>query len=165
MKILLPITPVSVNAAFHGKHIKTDICRAYESALRQMMPKERVAGQYYSLEFTFYLKNFELTDEDNLVKIVQDIIVKSNIIIDDRKIISHRLRKIPADQDFIEILIKPARRPKAVISSKFVVSTQFNRIMTNYNSIKAAIKESDKWRKTHKTKIKRNKGLSYYEFK
>jgi len=165
MKILLPISPVSINAAFHGRHVKTDICIAYENALRAMMPiTKTIAGDYYALEFTFYLKNFELTDEDNLVKVVQDMVVKSNLIIDDRRVISHKICKIPADQDFIKIKIKAVRRPKAVKSSKFIVPNKFNRIMTNYNSIKASIKTSEKWRIEHQKKRKKNGfGMMFYD--
>jgi len=74
-----------------------------------MLPNQKkVISEYYEVHFRFYLKNFKMTDEDNLVKTLQDCIVKKGIISDDRRIIKHVIEKFPSETDYIEYEILSA---------------------------------------------------------
>lgn len=112
MKLIIHARPLSVNAAFRGRHFPTAEKTAYETALRYALPKTRVApGPFYRIAFDFYLRNFYLIDYDNCIKITQDCLVKRGILDDDRLIIDARIRKFPAAADRIEVEIKAAALP------------------------------------------------------
>lgn len=51
-----------------------------------------------------------MTDIDNLIKPLQDILVKNGIIEDDRKILSFNAKKFKSDKDYIEITINELKR-------------------------------------------------------
>jgi hypothetical protein len=73
-----------------------------------MLPATTVQpAPYYRIAYDFHLVNFHLTDIDNLVKCLQDCLVKRGIIADDRLIVHATLRKFPAKKDRIEIRIEP----------------------------------------------------------
>jgi Holliday junction resolvase RusA-like endonuclease len=112
MKGRLKIKPLSINAAFQGRRFKTKECNSYCNVLEMMLPRQKSIGEYYELHLKFHLKNFARTDEDNLVKLLQDCMVKKGMISDDRKIVKHILEKFPATFDWIEWEILPADKPK-----------------------------------------------------
>ena len=112
MKGALKLKPLSINAAFQGRRFKTKECKAYCNALEMLLPRKRVDGEYYTMHLKFHLKNFARTDQDNLVKLLQDEMVKKGMISDDRKIVKHILEKFPATFDWIEWEIIPAEKPK-----------------------------------------------------
>lgn len=114
MKGILNIKPISINAAFQGRRFKTRVCNQYCHALSLMLPNKKVEADYYEIHFKFYLKNFAMTDEDNLVKLLQDCIVAKGIIKDDRRIVKHILEKFPSTFDRIEWEILPVDKPKAI---------------------------------------------------
>lgn len=105
LKIELPIKPLSVNKAFQGKHFRTKECKIYEKTLKYLLPSKKIKADYYKIAYTFYLKNFGNTDCDNLVKVLQDCMVKKGIISDDRRIVCYFIGKIPAKKDSIKIEI------------------------------------------------------------
>lgn len=112
MKGTLRIKPLSINAAFQGRRFKTKDCNSYCNNLAMMLPMQKSNGEYYALHFKFHLKNFAMTDEDNLVKLLQDCMVKKGMISDDRKVVKHILEKFPSTFDWIEWEILPADKPK-----------------------------------------------------
>ena len=96
------IKPLSINAAFQGRRFNTPAKKQYERALALLLATFReVEGPYYRVRYDFYLKNFAMTDWDNLVKPFQDCLVKSGIISDDRRIIEATVRKFRAEKDSI----------------------------------------------------------------
>lgn len=114
MIIKLPIKPISVNAAFQGRRFKTKICKKFDTTVQLMIRGSEgyirmtrpIKGPYF-VRYLFSLKNATRTDADNLIKVVQDNLVKTGIITDDRHIYSYLVEKVPADTDSIEIEILP----------------------------------------------------------
>jgi len=106
ININIPIKPLSINAAFQGRRFKTRKCKQYEKDVFIHLPKGVMIEGYISIMYEFYLKNFKMTDADNLVKVLQDCIVKQGIIEDDRKIVDYAIYKYPSSIDRIEIFIK-----------------------------------------------------------
>lgn len=107
MRILLcDINPLSINKAFQGRRFKTKFAKEYERLLFTALPKEEMIKGKVEITYHFYLKHHALTDYDNCIKILQDILVKKGYIEDDRKIYKATIYKIPAKQDSIGIIIK-----------------------------------------------------------
>lgn len=105
MKITIPIKPLSINAAFCGRRFKTPAHNQYCRDLALMLPKNQKICGWVQVMYRFYLKNWKMTDGDNCVKALQDCIVKSGIIEDDRKIMRYIIEKYPAKDDRIEVEI------------------------------------------------------------
>ena len=105
INIKIPIKPLSINVAFQGRRFKTKKCKQYEHDVFIHLPNNKIKG-YVKITYEFYLRNFKMTDADNLVKVLQDCIVKKGIIEDDRKIIQYMIYKYPAKENRIEIFIK-----------------------------------------------------------
>lgn len=59
------------------------------------------------VRYTFHLKNHSRTDYDNLIKPLQDILVKRGFIEDDRKIYECTVKKVASDTDRIEVEFYP----------------------------------------------------------
>jgi len=109
MKMELYVKPLSINAAFHGRHVKTRKCREYDALLNMvLLGQKKLKYEYYKIKYMFYLKNFGNTDADNLVKVLQDAIVRRGIISDDRRVIDYEIGKRRADSDKIVIEISEA---------------------------------------------------------
>lgn len=88
MKIAIPIGPLSVNKSFRGRHFKSKEYIQYETDVCKLLPFSRTApldGELF-VKYKFYIKNYANTDEDNLIKIFQDLLVKRGYIRDDRYI-------------------------------------------------------------------------------
>lgn len=100
------LKPLSVNKAFKGRRFKTEECKHYEKCLFYLLPKkEKIRGKIH-ISYHFFLKNHKMMDIDNLVKILQDVIVKKGYIEDDRLIYRMTVEKIPSKVDRIQIDIK-----------------------------------------------------------
>lgn len=97
----IPLKPLSVNEAFQGKRFKTKKCKDFESNFFLFAPKMKKISGAVSIEYRFHLKNHKMTDVDNLVKILQDAIVKCGYIDDDRMIYKSTSEKIPSKDDMI----------------------------------------------------------------
>ena len=106
IRIGIPIRPLSVNAAFQGRRFKTKKCKQYERDVFLYLPNKTEIRGYVSIHYEFHLRYFKITDVDNLIKVLQDCIVKKGIIEDDRKIVSLHIYKYPAEEDSIEVFIK-----------------------------------------------------------
>lgn len=69
---------------------------------------------WVEIEFIFYLapKRFAVSDVSNLVKILEDCIVKAGYIQDDRKIIKMHLEKRESINERIEVQISSHKRKR-----------------------------------------------------
>ncbi len=106
LSIKIPIKPISINVAFQGRRFKTAIAKKYERDLDILLPKKKVAGEYFEIHYRFYLVNFAMTDSQNLLKLLTDSIVRKGIIIDDRRILRETIEKFRIgreDKDRIEV--------------------------------------------------------------
>lgn len=107
MKLEIPLKALSVNNAWQGRRFKSnlykkfeiDVCKFVRECRSMMMGPVEVS-------YTFYIKNYSLTDIDNLIKPLQDIIVKRGYIEDDRKIIFMTAEKIKSKEERIEVEIR-----------------------------------------------------------
>lgn len=106
MSFTLRIKPLSINAAFCGRRFKTPAAKQYDNAVALLLPKGKVNGEYYKVEYDFYLRNFAMVDIDNLIKNLQDCIVRKGIISDDRRILDCRARKFRSVVDSIDVKIE-----------------------------------------------------------
>lgn len=105
MKINIPLKPLSINACWQGKRFKTKECKQYDRDLQLLLPKIKIEAQFYEVRYKFYIKTFASSDLDNLVKVLQDNLVKKGIISDDRYIVKMIVEKVKSDIDKIEIEI------------------------------------------------------------
>ena len=106
INIIIPLKPISVNCAFQGRRFKTKACKSFEQTALMFLPVCQTAIKgWCAIRYSFFLKHWKTTDADNLVKVIQDLIVKQSYIEDDRKIIQYLIEKIPALKDKIEIAI------------------------------------------------------------
>ena len=91
MKIFIPIAPLSVNKCWQGRRFKTKESKVYDMNVANCIKRiatliEPVKADWYEVHYEFYVKNFGMTDVDNLIKQTQDCIVRAGIISDDRRI-------------------------------------------------------------------------------
>lgn len=107
IQFVLPVKALSVNAAYRGRHFKTPACKSFEEEVWYLIPRDLspVCGEV-EISLNFYLKNYKKTDVSNLVKILEDILVKRELIEDDRKVKVMRLEKHKAEKDSIRVEIK-----------------------------------------------------------
>ncbi len=96
VKIKIPIKPLSINDAYHGRHIKTQAFRQYENNVSYLLPynQKKVKDGEYFIKYTFYIKNYEKSDTGNFEKLITDILVKRGYLKDDRFIKAMYLEKI-----------------------------------------------------------------------
>lgn len=107
----LNIKPLSVNGAWQGRRFKSPAYVDFEiemGLLLKQFKKFKIALDNTELEikYTFYLKNYALTDVGNLEKQLTDILVKNEFIKDDRYIKRIILQKERSKENYIEIEIK-----------------------------------------------------------
>ncbi len=107
IELKIPVKPLSINAAFQGRRFKTKKCKEYEKEIMKNLPVNKRIEGYISISYVFYLRYFKTTDADNLIKVLQDCLVKKGIIEDDRKIVCYIIYKFQSIIDSIEITIKP----------------------------------------------------------
>ena len=103
MKFTLPIKPLSINAAFQGRRFKTKAHNQYCRDVALLLPKNQKICGYVDVKLTFCLKNWKMTDADNLVKCLIDVIVSAGLIDDDRFIMRYAIEKKAAKEDSIEV--------------------------------------------------------------
>ena len=105
IKVDVPCEPFSVNKAFQGRRFKTKECKHWESYFQMLLPKKTMVMGKVSVRYRFFLKNHAMVDFDNLIKIMQDNLVKAGYIEDDRKIYRAYVEKVPCRYNKIEIEI------------------------------------------------------------
>lgn len=99
MKLKIPIKPLSINDAHHGRHIKTREFLDYEKNVAYLLPynqKDIKDGEYF-LKYVFYIKNYKMSDTGNFEKLITDILVKRGYLKDDRYIKAMYLEKVLVD--------------------------------------------------------------------
>lgn len=95
MKLKIPIKPLSINEAHHGRHIKTREFLDYEKNVSYLLPynqKDVKNGEYF-IKYVFYIKNYTLSDTGNFEKLITDILVKRGYLKDDRYVKAIYLEK------------------------------------------------------------------------
>lgn len=87
MKKQIEAKPISVNICWQGRRFKTEAYKSYERELFILIGKAKeTITEPVEIDYFFNLINANRTDLDNLIKPLQDIIVKLGYIKDDRQI-------------------------------------------------------------------------------
>lgn len=102
------IKPISINAAFQGRRFKSADCLKFERDFALLLPNIKTIEGDVIISIHFYLVNYAITDVSNLVKILEDVLVKKGIIEDDRKVVELHLIKSKAKKHKIKITIRQA---------------------------------------------------------
>ena len=111
MRFHLPVKPMTVNHAWRGgRRFRTKEYLDYERDICLLLPKETIHGTV-EIFYTFHIKRHKTTDTSNLIKVLEDIMVKKGIIDDDRFVYAFHAKKIPAEVESIDIDIVPYTLP------------------------------------------------------
>lgn len=88
MKIKIPIGPLSVNQSKKRDFHKSAEYLQFERDVCLLLPfnKETPLEGELFVRYVFYIKNYSNSDQDNCVKLIQDILVKRGYFKDDRYI-------------------------------------------------------------------------------
>lgn len=110
--ISVEVKPLSNNRMWQGRRFKTPEYEAYERELGFLLPRgvAPVLGRV-EVRYRFFVKNDKLADADNMVKPLQDILVKRGFIEDDRFIYRFSVEKFHAESPRIEVEILPYTTP------------------------------------------------------
>jgi len=106
MRFHIPIKPLSANMLWQGRRFKTPKYKQYAQDVAYLLPKVQMIKGYVDVHFRFFLKNWKITDVNNLVKGLEDILVSCGYIEDDRYIMKSINEKIPSKEDFIEVEVE-----------------------------------------------------------
>lgn len=79
-----------------------------------MLPSGHVGGMV-EIFYTFHLKHHKTTDTSNLIKLLEDVMVKKGLIDDDRFVYRFHAEKKPAEVESIDIYILPYTPPADAI--------------------------------------------------
>jgi Holliday junction resolvase RusA-like endonuclease len=114
IRIKIKAKALSINQAYRRKRYRTKKYDTYESEVIYLISSQfvgipKIPG-YVDIIYRFYVKNWKRVDVDNLIKPLQDTLVKAGVIDDDRKVMSLVVDKIPAEKNFIDIFIKKTNR-------------------------------------------------------
>lgn len=110
IKANIQILPISINKAFRGRRFKTQECKNWERDFQYLLQRKKIIKGKVGIIYRFFLHNDKTTDYDNLIKVLQDNLVKAEYIEDDRKIYQVYIEKYPIQKnlpDEIEIQIYP----------------------------------------------------------
>ena len=99
--------PLSVNSAWRGgARYRTNEYKDFEKEVMYQLPKTQILGEV-EMRYKFRIKTYSRTDTSNLIKCIEDIIVKAGLIQDDRKVVKLSAEKFKNDNDeSIQVLIK-----------------------------------------------------------
>lgn len=104
----LEVKPLSVNKAWRGgKRYRTDEYLQLEKDVYKLLPRAKVSGPVVT-RYDFYIVNFKRTDVSNLIKVLEDIMVKAGIIDDDCNVITIIATKHQSIDHYVKISISPA---------------------------------------------------------
>lgn len=105
IQVDVPLKAMSVNAAYRGRRFQSALYKQYEKDLGLLLPPKEALEGPVRIEYSFYLRNDKRTDLDNLIKPLQDILVKRGYIKDDTQVYELEARKLAAKEDSISVKI------------------------------------------------------------
>jgi Holliday junction resolvase RusA-like endonuclease len=101
----IEIKPLSVNQVWQGRRYKTEEYDEYIKDCLRLLPKRPIIKGFISVNLSFYLKNANRCDLDNLIKPLLDILKKRGYFQDDRYIQKIEAQKVKSDKNRISIQI------------------------------------------------------------
>lgn len=86
MKFFIPIKALSINAAYTGRRFKTPEYKSFEKIVGWELKSQNIKKKsgWIEISYKFHLSNFMGSDVSNFIKITEDVLVKCEIIDDDR---------------------------------------------------------------------------------
>ena len=106
MKIKLDVRALSINKAWRGgaRYRSRDYIE-FEKEVLYLLPKKHIDGEV-EIHYKFFLKkNYSNSDTSNLVKVLEDVMVRADIITDDSLVKRFSAEKFKAEKDGIEVEI------------------------------------------------------------
>jgi len=105
-KVVLNVKALSVNSAWKGgARYRTEDYKEFEQEVFYQLPRFVMIKGEVEMNYKFYIKNYSRTDVSNLLKCLEDILVKAKIIEDDRFVVKLSAEKIKSEKEKIEIEI------------------------------------------------------------
>ncbi len=105
LRMNIDLKPMSINKAWRGgRRFRTKDYLQYEKDLLCLLPRDggiKFDGEF-EVDIIFYCKN-KLSDADNIIKPIMDILTKSGIIKDDRFAMRIQVTKVESLKDSFEI--------------------------------------------------------------
>jgi len=105
LRMNIDLKPMSINKAWRGgRRFRTKDYLQYEKDLLWLLPRDggiKFDGKF-EVDIIFYCKN-KLSDADNIIKPIMDILTKSGIIKDDRFAMRIQVTKVESLKDSFEI--------------------------------------------------------------
>lgn len=105
MKISLDVNPLSSNRAWQGRRFKSADYKVFEKEVTALLPVGKSFKGYVRIDYSFYVKNFN-RDVDNMIKTLQDLLVKRGYIKNDNSIVELHAVKIKSPVNKVEIDIR-----------------------------------------------------------
>jgi len=105
MKFKIETNPLTVNMAWQGRRFKSKDYLEYEKEVFYQLPKESIKGEI-EIHFLFNVKTYSRRDVDNMIKPLQDILVKAGVIDDDKNIVKLIAEKRKSKTNSVEVSIK-----------------------------------------------------------
>lgn len=87
------ISPISINKCFQGRRFKTPDYKAWREEFGYKLRTDLRGMQPKFVTIEFGIKNFKMSDVDNLTKSVLDALTENGVITDDRFIEKLHLEK------------------------------------------------------------------------
>lgn len=106
IKFSLDTRAISVNKLWRGgRRFKSQAYIDFEREIIWLLPKEHIDGEV-EINYKFYLKkSYSNSDVSNLIKGIEDIMVKCDLITDDSLVKKFTAEKFKSDKDKIEVKI------------------------------------------------------------
>jgi Holliday junction resolvase RusA-like endonuclease len=124
MKLKIETGPLSVNKCYSGKRFKTKLYKVMEEHIGYLIGQGTCPEGELVVLYIFYVKNYKRADVTNMVKVVEDILVKLGWITDDRFVKLEIVAKRPArEEESMEIEIMPFNNSNALKMAKLVLET------------------------------------------
>jgi Holliday junction resolvase RusA-like endonuclease len=108
LEFIIPVKPLSINKAYKVRRFSSDDLKQFEKDVGYLLKAQKCPiTDEITIDYTFYIKNYQATDVSNCVKTIEDMLVKCLVIKDDKQVVQFSARKIKSEEEKIEITIKP----------------------------------------------------------
>ena len=86
MKIEIPTRALSVNKAWSGQRFKSCYYKEFENEINYLLKSaKKTITCECEVHYSFYIKNYKQSDVDNMIKTIQDQIIKKGYLKDDQE--------------------------------------------------------------------------------
>jgi len=111
----IAIKPISVNKCWQGQRFKSREYKAWQKEFVILLRHTPKINGWVWVDFTFFIHNFGMADENNFLKAAFDGLVLAKVIEDDRYVVGHSSIKkalCKQENEWIDIKITPVQPDK-----------------------------------------------------